>query len=139
MVPLRMRPPEKLEAAARHWAGPGRAVLTDTDRVALQADAAAFGIDPATLGGQETGTDDTLAVWPENWPILMTFLHLSTQWQWRREIPAMSGQLIWHGLPHTEIEATIRLLGHRREGRRIFEGVKIMEQAALPLLNAARP
>jgi hypothetical protein len=72
-------------------------------------------------------------IWPENWPTVRVFLSLSTQW--RFTLPAMGGPVIWHGLPHTEIEATIRLLGYRRDAQMIFTGIKVMEQAALTALQ----
>lgn len=63
----------------------------------------------------------------------MVFLALQTQW--RREIPAMSGQLLWHGLRYGEAEVVIRMMGYRKRQTVIFEGLRIMEAAALPLLN----
>ena len=82
----------------------------------------------------DSANDDTLEIMAENWPTLDVFLSLSTQW--RREFPAMSDRELWHGIPHSEIEPTIRLMGYAKSARRIFEGLKIMEAEALPLLNS---
>lgn len=63
----------------------------------------------------------------------MVFLALQTQW--RREIPAMSGQLLWHGLDYAAAESTLRMMGYWKKSAEIFEGLRIMEAAALPVLN----
>jgi hypothetical protein len=77
--------------------------------------------------------DGQCAVWEENWDTLMVFLALQTQW--RREIPAMSGQMIWHGLRYTEAEVVIRMMGHQKQQKDIFDGLRVMESTALPILN----
>jgi hypothetical protein len=77
--------------------------------------------------------DGPCEVWEENWDTLMVFLALQTQW--RREIPAMSGQMIWHGLDYPAMESTLRMMGHWKKSAEIFEGLRIMESAALPILN----
>lgn len=73
----------------------------------------------------------------ENWPTILVFISLVTQW--RTEIMAMTGERVWYGLPATEIEATVRLMGLGKEGKTIFAGLRVMEQAAMPLLNARKP
>ena len=77
--------------------------------------------------------DGQCEVWEENWDTLMVFLALQTQW--RREIPAMSGQMIWHGLRYTEAEVVIRMMGHQKQQKNIFDGLRVMESTALPILN----
>jgi hypothetical protein len=77
--------------------------------------------------------DGPCEVWEENWDTLMVFLALQTQW--RREIPAMSGQMIWHGLRYTEAEVVIRMMGHQKQQKDIFDGLRVMESTALPILN----
>jgi len=77
--------------------------------------------------------DGQCQVWEENWDTLMVFLALQTQW--RREIPAMSGQMIWHGLRYTEAEVVIRMMGHQKQQKDIFDGLRVMESTALPILN----
>ena len=76
-------------------------------------------------------------VWPENWPTVLVFLALQTQW--RRDVPPMGGALIWQGLDYPATETVIRLQGHRgRAAREIFSGIQIMEAAALKLLNQTK-
>jgi hypothetical protein len=77
--------------------------------------------------------DGQCEVWEENWDTLKVFLALQTQW--RREIPAMSGQMIWHGLRYTEAEVVIRMMGHQKQQKDIFDGLRVMESTALPILN----
>lgn len=82
-------------------------------------------------------TDDGFEIMYENWPTILVFISLATQW--RTELLAMSGERVWYGLPATEIEATVRLMGLGKDARTIFAGLRVMEQAALPLLNARKP
>ena len=81
--------------------------------------------------------DDGFEIMHENWTTILAWISLVTQW--RTEILAMTGDRVWYGLPATEIEATVRLMGLGRKGKTIFAGLRVMEQAALPLLNARKP
>lgn len=47
----------------------------------------------------------------------------------------MSGQMIWHGLRYAEAEVVIRMMGFIKRQKEIFDGLRVMEAAALPLLN----
>jgi hypothetical protein len=47
----------------------------------------------------------------------------------------MSGQMIWHGLRYTEAEVVIRMMGHQKQQKDIFDGLRVMESTALPILN----
>lgn len=80
-----------------------------------------------------TEEDDHFHCDHDNWTTLMVFLALSTQW--RKEYAGMSGELIYHGLAYNSVEATIRMLGYEKETKSIFDGLRIMEATALPLLN----
>jgi hypothetical protein len=64
---------------------------------------------------------------------MLVFLALQTQW--RKEFAGMSGILVWHGLRYGEVETVIRLMGYWKERSIIFDGLRIMEKAALPILN----
>ena len=86
-----------------------------------------------TLARESEAEHDVLEIWPEHWNTVMVFLALSTQW--KREIPAMSGTMIWHGLDYAAIEPVIRLMGFWKERAEIFSGLQIMEHAALQALN----
>lgn len=98
---------------------------------------AAFGA-PADVISQtlDVETDDDagdLEIWEDNWATVEVFLSLNTQW--RREIPAMSDRMIWHGLPYPAIESTIRMMGRWKQAADIFDGLRVMEAAALKILN----
>lgn len=76
---------------------------------------------------QEERTD--FEVWPENEAIVEAFLYLSSCWT--VVLPPM-GDLLYFGLPSTEIESTLRLLGlPRRKRAQVFRYLKDMERAAL--------
>ena len=47
----------------------------------------------------------------------------------------MSGQMIWHGLDYPAAESTLRMMGKWKKAAEIFDGLRIMESAALPILN----
>lgn len=94
---------------------------------------AAFGLPTDALDGAFDHEEAHCEVWEDNWDTLMVWLSLQTQW--RKEIPAMSGQMIWHGLNYPAVEATLRMMGLWKQAREIFDGLRVMEAAALPILN----
>ena len=47
----------------------------------------------------------------------------------------MSGQLIFHGLDYQAAEIVINRYGYQKKADTIFQGLQIMETAALPILN----
>lgn len=68
-------------------------------------------------------------VWPENEAVVEAFLHLSSCWT---VVTPPMGDLLYFGLPSTEIESTLRLLGFpRRKRAQVFRYLKDMERAAL--------
>lgn len=68
----------------------------------------------------------------------MTFLACHTQW--KREIPAMSDSILWHGLDYSGVDAAIRLRGFKgKKAQDIFAGLQVMEGAALAILNKPKP
>ena len=101
---------------------------------ALRADAAGFGIDPATIAAPATDTDDALPIYPENWTALNVFLSLSNAWS--LHLPAMGGKPLWRGIPRAEIAATLQLMGVWRERADILPRLLVLESAALERLNA---
>lgn len=72
---------------------------------------------------------DHFPVWACNWPVLLAFLAVETQWQRN----AFSGHIT--GLDYRGVQAWLdmRYLS-RRKRRDIFEGLQIMERAALDAL-----
>jgi hypothetical protein len=94
---------------------------------------AAWGLPPDAFEGLEND-EEHCEVWEENWDTVMVFLACQTQW--RKEIPAMAGQVLWHGLDYSGVEVVIRLKGFKgKKAEEIFEGIQVMEVAAMPLLN----
>lgn len=70
----------------------------------------------------------------DNWKTLLVFLACQTQW--KRDFVGMDGTLVWKGLDYPGIAVVIRMQGYRgQEAREIFDGLQVMEAAALPLLN----
>ena len=70
-------------------------------------------------------------VWPENWEALLVFLGCTTQW---RAAPAgLAGVIMYFGLDYPAVDVLLR----GRNGRdAIFADLRVMEAAALPILNA---
>jgi len=93
----------------------------------------AFGVTPENPDEMLPDASDDYEVWEENWETLLVFLEGQTQW--RKEYAGMGGQLVWHGLRYGEIEVLIRLMGLEEKAQSIFEGIRLMERTALPILN----
>lgn len=69
--------------------------------------------------------DEEVLVWEENWPAVMFFSRLSTQWR----MIGMSGP---SGLDYTAVLSLLRTLRlPRDESEALFEDVQTMERAAL--------
>lgn len=76
----------------------------------------------------EDETEPGERIWPCNWEAVMLFVDLSTQWR-----SGMGGAI---GLDYAAVEATMRLQDIARSRRAdLFQRVRIMEAAALPVLN----
>lgn len=71
--------------------------------------------------------EEDFAVYPENWEAVQLFLKLGTQWR----VGAMGG---FFGLDYSSVESTMRICRVRKK-RKVFEQLRIMEVAALPVLN----
>jgi len=71
-------------------------------------------------------------VWEENWPAVSLFLGLSTQWVVQL---GMAG-LVYLGLNYVAVKSTVELeLIPQEQWPDLFHGLRVMERAALPLLN----
>lgn len=68
---------------------------------------------------------------PRNWPSLIAFLLCQTQWR----VLATMGGLIWQGLDHGAARAALDELGLPVSR---MSDIRVMEAAALPILNEAR-
>lgn len=68
-------------------------------------------------------------VWPENWSALELFLRCDTQWVWTMGACT--------GLDYLRVEAVMRMDAIPRAARRsLLDDLRVMERAALPLINA---
>lgn len=72
---------------------------------------------------------DHCEVWEENWDIVLMFIRMSTQWH-----TSMAGLT---GLNYPSLEWLCKLYSVK-DPVAIFEGVQVMEMAALAVLNASR-
>lgn len=67
---------------------------------------------------------------PANWPSLMAFLDCQTQW---RVAAGMAG-LVWFGLDYAACKL---VLDAEELGPDVFRDLRVIEAAALPILNEA--
>jgi len=72
---------------------------------------------------------DQCEVWEENWDIVLMFIRMSTQWH-----TSMAGLT---GLIYPSLEWLCKLYSVK-DPVAIFEGIQVMEMAALAVLNASR-
>ena len=88
----------------------------------------------ADLGVQveldEVEEDGSMPILRENWNSVLAFLDCETQWR----VTATMAGLIWLGLDYTAVKILLDAEGH---GTDIFRDIRIMEVAALPVLNEA--
>jgi len=70
-----------------------------------------------------------LEVWPENWPSVLAFLAVSTQW---RMIGRADGSTYWQGLDYAAVAARLAGTGLSQE---LWGDLAIMEAAARNRLN----
>lgn len=114
---------KKLEAAAQYWAKGG--VIDER-----QEDLKALGASPEQLAALDISVVQVdFEVWEENWDIVMMFVRLSTQW-----IASMSGLI---GLNYPSLEWLCKLYAVA-DPVAVFEGVQVMERAALVCFNDSR-
>ena len=71
--------------------------------------------------------DEDFAVYPENWKAVQLFLKLGTQWR----VGPMGG---FFGLDYSAVDSVMNLCRVRKK-RKVFEQIRIMEVAALSILN----
>ncbi len=77
--------------------------------------------------------NDTVWVFPKNWPALLVFLAMKTQW---RVIASMNGN-VYQGLEYASIAPVMEILDiPKRQRADVFTRLQVMESAVLPALNA---
>jgi hypothetical protein len=95
-----------------------------------------FGIDAQASKDLEAIEPEDFLVWPDNWPVLQVFMAMQTQW---RMIAGMGG-VMYQGIDYGAFTpAVLRGLGVTMAGwPEIFNGLRVMERAALTELNSGR-
>lgn len=83
--------------------------------------------------GQQEKSDEFL-VWPENWPVALAWMALSTQW--RVDRPPMGGTVRYDGLRFEAMPVALDIAGIKgKQKRAALSALALMEQVALPVLN----
>lgn len=104
----------------------------------MRAEAEANGAPPeyiAKLDELEHGSDEDCAVWPENWESVLTFLGFHSCW--RKQYLDMAGQIVWEGFYWCDVTALLNEIQPKRRRRReLIDDLRVMEAAALEILNA---
>lgn len=133
---------KKLARAARRWAEADSSAtrpIEEPDRAAIAADLVALGIDPreqmAGWSGEQPSQDvdgdaGTLKLPVELERTIDAFLVGATQWRW---MPWGYGA-IPSGMDYGALRAALALARLRLTAEE-FEGVRVMERAALPILQ----
>jgi hypothetical protein len=100
-----------------------------------QSDLAALGA-PAELIAQleEASRPADFEVFQENWETVQVFLRLNTQWRYL----AGYSQATCLGLDYNSMDFVFKILGIKKR-REVFDGLQIMEAAALDLINTRGP
>ena len=119
---------KKLIDAAKHWSG-WRENPFAIDQAQIDA-MRAFGTSDAAIAAASARTGDhVFEVWPDNWPIFMTFLSLARQWRW---IAGGMGPPIRLGLDYPAVESVFRLTGVKKKDRvATFAALQLMEDAVV--------
>lgn len=95
----------------------------------------AFGVDQEAIDEavEKEREADAFEVHPDNDEAVGIFLSLQTQW---RVIVGGMGGVVYQGFDYASIPATLELLGIDPADRGdVFASLRIMEAAALPVLN----
>lgn len=95
----------------------------------MAGDLAAFGA-PQEISESLEPDSGLFAIWPENVETVSLFLRLQTQWV----IGAMGGFV---GLNYPSVLAVLDFLKVENRAE-VFEGLQVMERAALAVLNARK-
>tara|TARA_Y100001963_G_scaffold67570_1_gene94145 strand:- start:366 stop:728 length:363 start_codon:yes stop_codon:yes gene_type:complete len=114
---------KKLKEAAEYWVRGG---FVDERDKALEA----FGATAAQMqGAKAQHTEKDFEVWTDNWDTVVMFLRMSTQWN-----VSMTGAT---GLNYSSLEYLCKLYP-AKDPCALFEGIQIMETAALVTMNSKK-
>lgn len=76
--------------------------------------------------------DSHFHVWEENWPVVVLFSELATQWR----VQVGMSSVVYFGLDYPSVESVMNVQRIPRAARaELLHGLRVMENAALPLLN----
>lgn len=88
-----------------------------------------FGVEEAPV----SASADAFEVWPENIRIVNVFLSVDTQWR----VIAGLGGMVYQGLEMRSVQSALEMtLVKRGDWPTFFAGIRVMELAALPVLNS---
>jgi len=114
---------KKLKAAAEYWAKGGVVDEREADLKALGAS------EEQIAAARLQAAQQDCEIWEENWEVVLMFIRMSTQWH-----TSMAGLT---GLIYPSLEWLCKLYSVK-DPVAIFEGVQVMEMAALAVLNSKR-
>jgi len=132
---------KKLTDAARHWAAArapsdkphANAIRRDLERQGLPAADIERIVQAEVASGSARGAPALFDVLRDNWPTVEMFLACQTQW----EIHGFSGHYL--GLRYEGLESAVNLMEVKHDDRRaLFEQLRLMELAALEIINTKR-
>lgn len=79
----------------------------------------------------KTQDDSDFEVWPENWPALLIFVSVKTQWR----IIAGMGGASFQGIDYPALIEVIKLKVEKDQRSQMFDDVQLIELGALSELN----
>ena len=105
-------------------------MLADFEALGVHIGPDAGGTDGGASGEPDGIGEEAFGVWAINWQAVTGFLTLETQWR----VAGTPAGLCWLGIDHTAAAAVLRGRSRRRF-RALLADLRIMEAAALPILN----
>ncbi|WP_004181383.1 DUF1799 domain-containing protein [Nitrosospira lacus] len=97
----------------------------------MEEDLRAFGITVEPEANEDAAEDNAFGVWKENVKTVEFFLSVLTQWR----VHGMTGAIL--GFEYPGIVAAMAMNGIRNQ-KRLFADLRIMESAAMEILNRER-
>lgn len=122
--------------AARAWARGAAAATVDDGTLDELRRLGAGEQDLAPLEKRAAEGRDGIGVWPENWPVIVAFVAVATQWRvvWLGGLEG--GTLMRTGLDYAGVRAALDMLGLKATPD-LFGGLQVMEKAALEAWSEA--
>lgn len=120
--------------AARWWANPARSATSEKEIQHLASDLMQWGMSKeaarfeAEQMVQASVLNDDVKLWPQHLRVYQLFAACGTQWRWL----VMPMRAVRTGLDYAALPA---VLGAKRIDQKFFDDLRIMELAALEVLN----